>query len=311
MLDFIKFQLNVSSPEQLKERIPFKGTVSMHTGEVDAVYKAQIENLNLILVGNRLIVSGSMHKYYNRVNGRGDHNHDDFTFAAFCYAIQHLADKLGEDIFRAVVINLEVGVNILMTQNVTSILDNCVVSHQYDLPSTNKVFGQKGRFIVFNRKEYRIKVYDKGRQYSRPDQILRVELKFKTRAILQKIGIWELADLLKGSSWSALAEAFLERADKLLIVNSIDTTHVPNIEDRIYLLERLNPLFWSRTSSLTGFQKRKQRMKFLKMLNNYDFLNLKDEIMVKSIEKIETLFPVSEVEEQIGHYVYLHKRNVA
>ena len=307
----MKFQLNVSSPEQLNERIPFKGTVSMLTGEVDAVYRAQVENLDLILVGNRLIVSGSMHKYYNRVNLKGDHNHDDFTIEAFRLAVKHLADRLGEDIYRAAVINLEVGVNIQMTQNVTSILDNCVISHQYDLPSTNKVFGQKGRFIVFKRKEYWMKVYDKGRQYGQPDQILRVEVKFKTRAIIQKNGIWELADLLKVSSWVSLAKALLQRANKLLIIDSIDTAHVLNTDDKLFLLERLNPLFWSRSSGITGNKKRKQRAKFLETLRMYSFLNLKDEIMSKSIEKIAVLCSGSEVKDQIGHYIYLHKRNVA
>ncbi len=96
MIDFIKLNMFVPSAEELTERIVFTTNVDLNTAEVVSRKKlGSLENLKLILVGNRLIVSGSLHVYHNQVFKNELQNYDDFTIEALVKTIDHIEDQLG------------------------------------------------------------------------------------------------------------------------------------------------------------------------------------------------------------------------
>ena len=291
MIDFIKLNMYVPSAEELTERIVFTSDVDVNTGEVVSRKRlGRLENLKLILIGNRLIISGSLHVYHNQAFKNELQNYDDFTIEALVKTIGHIEDQFGFSIGPAKVINLEVGVNILMDSNVTDLLSKHLVSYKYQRPSGIDTFNGSGMYVRFKLTEYWIKIYDKGRQHKLGKQLLRVEIKLIRGSIINRSKVMIVKDLYKEENWHLLSKFLLDRLEYVLIVDTQDTSNVQNIQEREMIKDGLNPGYWANLPyKVTRNTIRRRKRVFERALEKNKFLNLKKEIALKVQEKLAVL----------------------
>ena len=128
-----------------------------------------------------VMLEGSLHTYSND----GLHNYNDFTPQQGIDVIRELEDRFKIDLERTVLNGVEFGLNIRIPFDCRLIFDNLICYK--GLPFTPD---KDGGDIFYScvTKQFRIKIYDKGKQYKLPYNLLRFELKVTTMQYLRKKG---------------------------------------------------------------------------------------------------------------------------
>ena len=157
-------------------------------------------------------LSGSLHKTYNEViNQMKPENWNRFTFSNFIDYCSFMTEMFGFNPYKVTVHSFEFGVNIAPQIKSKTILDG-IVSYKHKPQKDSLHYGHFKRFKLSN---YLIKVYDKGSQYSRPNQILRIELHIDKMQRVDKYEIKTLADLLNPRKAFKLKRELLDAVENL------------------------------------------------------------------------------------------------
>ncbi|MCF1420443.1 hypothetical protein [Mangrovimonas futianensis] len=289
MIDNIKFKISTIDKLRFEESIEknelisLRSTFDRQTGEANDYPKVgRLQNMEIRITKKAAIVKGSIHKYYNLMKGLGNQNYNDFSFKQFKLAIDDLCEKLQLDKKETKITNLEFGFNITVSKNPKLLLDEHIL--MFDLKDHNRKHNYKGNgsYKEFERTDYKIKIYDKGKQYSILDRnLLRVELKIIASRYLNRLGIINL-NQLGNYAFKSLFEAFLTHLNKLTIVDSLKAPEDIRIDQRILFDYCINPNHWSRI----GTQEKKETLRELKKLIKKYHLNkthcvLRDDIITK------------------------------
>lgn len=190
-LDFIKVRLTGLVKDEFEERvnlsfIPCYGEL----GEMRYKY-AKYRNMQLrIYESGRIILSGSLHRFFNR----GEHNHNDFGFDAFKAVLRQLKADLGVLPSDMRIISLEYGVNADSPICVTDCLNHLLFHKRSEFGVLKR--NTRGVYIEVIHSCYRIKIYDKGKQYGVSDQLIRVEIKQTNWSEYRLVGITTLQDFI-------------------------------------------------------------------------------------------------------------------
>lgn len=172
---------------------------------------------------------GSLHKYANG----GIHNADSFRFSDLCRVFTELKEVYGIDPDITRLQNVEFGVNIKLPYDPHRML-KAVRTYK------GKVFTRRDKIgLEYKTKEYRIKIYDKGRQCGVPgfENVLRIEVRAIV-SFLKKQGVYVplLGDLLNVDIWRQL-EAFLLRVlDDTIIFETIPMNTLSKKERLLFSL---------------------------------------------------------------------------
>jgi len=169
--DYVRLELIGIDRNQLNPNLSFIPIL----GE-DGIIKSEYclrEGIKLKIYNssNRMILSGSLHKYYNK----GIHNYDQFNSKNLDNTIIKLCQEFGVKTKNLKIIQLEFGVNLKVDFKVSKLLEN-LIEHKKVEPTTDKDL-KCNEYKQFNHNDYILKIYSKGDQYHLPDQTLRVEIK--------------------------------------------------------------------------------------------------------------------------------------
>lgn len=174
--------------------LQFTARVNMRTGEIGNTLTAKYNGLLFTIKNDENgkvlngFVSGSLHKYFNE----GKHNANTFTFENLQNVVNDLRQKFGINPETAILKNLEFGVNINTPESVRVLLNSFVAyENRMFIPILN---GNKLTGWELKRQQYRIKIYDKGKQFNLSDKIMRIEYAVKKMEYLKKYGIKTLQD---------------------------------------------------------------------------------------------------------------------
>lgn len=190
-----------------------------HTGEFHYPIKTAVKNFNLHVSAKRFQMWGSIHKYFNLVNGDGNQNHNDFSYSNLKFSIERLLTRIPL-LGQCSLTQLEFGFNIKIDELPSSFIKNKV--HLYEF-KTHKEFTHKKNHILkrFYKENYEIKIYSKSEQYGIQDKnILRVEIKFTNSKEFRKLGIYWLEDLLDKNNLEKLFTLLKTEIGKLIIVDT-------------------------------------------------------------------------------------------
>lgn len=208
MIDFLKLVL----PERYADILQSHPNLEFHyvrvpvTGENRTVnYKGRIVTprqnarhrgmLFTIFDGGRVEIEGSIHKYWND----GEHNFNDFGINDLANEITQFNTTYGIEPEDANITQLEFGVNIQVNNYpIDSILHNIFFHRK--VPFLWTFTKTEGKYFQARHDLYRIKIYDKTRQYERlfnvPDNLLRVEINFQGVQLRKLYNLRTLNDLI-------------------------------------------------------------------------------------------------------------------
>lgn len=223
--------------------IELKSTINYVTGEINEYpKKGNNLNLNVNITQNQATILGSIHKYDNIVEERGNHNYNDFSFCQIQQVIRELTEKykIKND---TSITNLEFGFNLVVEKDPKLIIDTNLLMNNFKSPNKNLKFLGRGDYKEFQLTDYNIKFYNKSKQYKLGTHVLRIELKIIRSRMLKKLGIFSLEELLEKETYYRLFEDFIEKFEGLMIVDEFDADLVPE-KDYNRLIKYTNPNYW-------------------------------------------------------------------
>lgn len=210
------------------------------------------------VVTYNLIIQGSLHKAFF------GNNYQRFTYANLQAEIDHLCISLHLEPASCIIQNIEIGVNLLLAFAVSPFVNSVLMFSttqfvNYTPDSSGFILG---RFAT--KSQYSIKLYNKGMQYDRIDQILRFEMRCVKMQCLAKYGITTVADLMNYEKVRELADILLITWDKVLLCDDTISIRLLNIpqKQRELLHDGRNRDFWVRLHGKNKKQFNKQRQKF-------------------------------------------------
>jgi hypothetical protein len=261
--------------------INFNSKVNMITGEVlEYPKKGKDMNLDVSVTSNAATILGSIHKYKNLLEGNGNQNHDDFNFRQIQEIIVGLLKKYNIEKDTKIT-NLEFGFNLVMSKDPKTVLDNNLLMNNFKAPNKNLKFSGSGDYKEFQLTDYRIKIYNKSKQYKLKSNILRVELKITATRLLQQLAIKSLEDLLNKEVLTSLFQIFMEKFEILNIIDNFNPETIPE-KDYNKLNKYTNPNFWIRVKADKSAKViYKLKSDYNNLLNTYGLLVTKNEIREK------------------------------
>jgi actin-related protein len=235
-------------------RLEFIAHVNSVTGEVVG-QTAKYKGLKIETYPSGLIqIKGSFHKFYND----GLHNYDDFTINKLAEVINSLEMELDLAPQLASIHNLEFGVNI-NTAFAPNLFLNDILCFKWKSFNDMAIKGQGMGKICISLDQYLVKLYNKGLQFGRQQNILRIEKKIVAMCAL-KFGAIYLSDLTNPCLWKHCEDLLLEMFANILINEPININSITKNEQRIYHLV-INQSNWSSFDSV-------RKMRYKKIFNN-------------------------------------------
>lgn len=246
MFDYLKAY--IVDPE-LAVKLKHDRVLDFNTGfnDIDgsfknSIYEADFQSLKFIIYPKgKIELKGSLHKYYNN----GEHNHDNFCLTKLHNVLNELEFMFGIDKSKWRIKHLEYGVNLSLKSSPTEVIDNLIVYKSY--PFDNMPTFQKGYYKRANLLQYSIKIYDKGRQYGQPNNILRIEKKANKMECVKKGAVY-LADLIDPIFWRYCLDDLLDCIDSIIITEIINETFLTRAEIEKYK-QCGNPLEWKKMTA--------------------------------------------------------------
>jgi len=295
MIDFLKLNISYLSENQLLENksIDWHQSIDLQTGEMIYPIRGKYHNMSIKLNPTLKELEGSIHKLYNILNGKGDHNHNDFNFNQIGWTIEHLKNVFSLDINKTIS-NLETGLNIEINEDPTDILNNNLIGWSCKEPSKNTNYNGNGKFIEFKISEYFFKIYDKGKQYNTGTNIMRIECKIKRNETLKKIGLSNLEDLTQKTNITSLLEFLYQSFTKTLIIDNDPLKQITDPKEKEIIKDGINPKRWT---SLKGMQRKRFKDKFDTIIEKYNLNQIYKEIESKLKDKGKQLLECYEMND--------------
>lgn len=172
---------------------------------------------------------GSLHKYANA----GLHNADSFRMSDLCRVFTELLEVYSINPDNIRLRNVEFGVNIKLPYDPRRVLKAIRMYRGYTLTPTGK-FG-----FEYRTKEYRFKIYDKGRQCGVPgfENVLRIEVKGIVSYLKrEKVHVPTLGDLLNVNVWKRFETILLEAIENTMIVEDVPFGKLTKKETALFVL---------------------------------------------------------------------------
>lgn len=290
MIDGTKLLNLKTDPQKLIENpyLTEHWNTTVHSSDGVVKYDlAEYLGLKFRIKNGKVRLQGSLHKYRNA----GRHNYDDFKAVDVVEVVRELSKRFEIDTSTTLLNNVEFGVNIILPFGVNVVLDNLIV---YKGEPFIKVLEDGISYYQCKKKQFIIKIYDKGKQYNLPDNVLRFEIKVIKMQYLATKGITlhYLSDLLKMEIYEPLGNILTEVFEGILFGdNTINESDLTTKERETYLRGN-NPKTWTPQKGETE-RKRLYRleMSFKDILQrhsksvNFNFKRVVSELIkIKSLE---------------------------
>ena len=302
MVDYFKALINIQNEARLKQ-LASEGVFSTVLNETDPetgelIKEAFIyENFYIRPTKNGLLIRGSLHKYRSRIKGIATRkqieqyqgfNGDLFTLSDINETLQTLCEVIGFAPSLAVLQNIEIGVNCEVSFDPKEFLKGMLFHRSnFDYKTDHE-----GNYIQFNYQTYFLKIYNKGKQYDLPRNVLRVEIKVMAMKKLKDVGV-EL-ETLNDIRAVTLLQAFEVLYNEFEAVTYYD--HTLRLEDLTSkqqgkAIEYQNKNYWQ---ELDKYKKARQLKQLETMIQEFSN-NLKGQIQGQMIEAKDKILDTSDL----------------
>ncbi|WP_353099662.1 hypothetical protein [Myroides odoratus] len=284
MIDFIKIEVpNFKVYEEKLTRsscFNFKQNVEINGGILSYPLRAKYKNIDINITEKKVVISGSLHKFYNVLYFEEEQNYSKFYYCQLKQVISVMRELFSLDEIEYKINVLEIGFNIPVQIPVKDIINSKILMYDYKEHSKLNNYNNRGYLKEFSTSDYLIKIYDKGSQFSLTEDLIRFEVKIKRSRILRKFKIFDIADLLKESVLRRLFDFYMDRIAKLNIVdydiyNSLASTVKANLD------KWTNPNTWKtyKVQNYSYKQRINRKEKFEKLLKEKGLLKTKEQVI--------------------------------
>lgn len=179
--------------------------------------------ISISVPSNRIMISGSIHKYWNF----GKHNYNDFDENAFHSAVKNLCQYFGIMPENMAITSLEYGVNISISHPVDEVLNHCLQHKNVDIEQ--KISNDKGKYHTAKHSQFTLKLYNKAKQYKLNDNLMRIEIKQTNWSVYRKKGIRTMKDFMLWDK-SQLIENLIHQWESVVFFDFTSTRYKNCIE---------------------------------------------------------------------------------
>ena len=203
-------------------------------------------NLNFKITNQKGLVENSLHVLHNNMNGaEKNRNDNDFSYSNLLSSldfVKDISDYSLDDIDLSQ--KLEFGFNLEVHFDVDNfILNDCVLLNYK--PHTWEENTETKTLRSFTTGYYRLKIYNKSKQFSLPNPLLRIELKFLDKRGFNDLGIYTMSDLANKENLYKIYNLMYSLIDtKLMIVDNIENRNFSDYKNR-KLYRYCSPKFWN------------------------------------------------------------------
>ena len=304
MVDYFKALINIQNEARLKQ-LASEGVFSTVLNETDPetgelIKEAFIyENFYIRPTKNGLLIRGSLHKYRSRIKGIATRkqieqyqgfNGDLFTLSDINETLQTLCEVIGFAPSLAVLQNIEIGVNCEVSFDPKEFLKGMLFHRSnFDYKTDHE-----GNYIQFNYQTYFLKIYNKGKQYDLPRNVLRVEIKVMKMTKLKELRV-EL-ETLNDIRAVTLLQAFEVLYNEFEAVTYYD--HTLRLEDLTSkqqgkAIEYQSKNYWQELDKQQKKYNKKQLEAMIQEFSN----NLKGQIQRQMIEAKDNILHTAQSEK--------------
>lgn len=262
MIDFIKIEVAFYDRNRLLKNtfLDFKGDYSMSTGNIDeAKIVAEYYGIKFIsFQSQRLILQGSIHKYYNfltRTNAPNQvrteqkakgFNGNTFNLTQLKYSINHLCSLIKIEPKEAILRSFEYGLNIAINQECQTFLSSLI---RHKCKEFSSIKERQQYFRQAKSQRFIVKCYDKQIQYGISQPTIRFENKQIKMIDLKQLPIKNLADLTDKSNLDNLKKSLLKKWDEVTMYDFTIQKAQLNRKEIDKIKDLSNPIFWQSMQS--------------------------------------------------------------
>lgn len=288
MIDFQRTKIPRTMGQHLRDKVELLQSFSWATGDVKGSKWGYVGSLELKERKNGWWLENSLHTYYNDyIIQSGRSNWDDYNLYGLSATIDHLANELGINWIDTVLTCLEFGYNVGIDEPVDEFLEK-VYMHKSDSP-TYEVCNSGSCILTFNHCDYKIKLYDKSRQFRQDRNTLRVEVQLK-RKEYAKYGVRSLEDLKDAQKISHLHNKLMQRFDELTIIDAYNPPSKMSTKEASKFKDYTNPKYWQRVKRDYCKQTMsRKRSEFNRLISDYDLDQSKQNIRMQMSQKFGQL----------------------
>lgn len=208
-------------------------------------YKKEFENMELKITNQNAYIHHSLHRFYNEIVYGIEGNYNDFNYSSLVNSVDFLEEQIKYPAEKLKLSQgLEFGLNLVVPFNLDNfIIKECVL---YDFREASLFPEPTGEKIYkeFEKGNFRLKIYHKGRQQCKGENILRVEVKFLDKRDFNKKGIIVLTDLLDKENLIFLYNKLYEMVSyKLMCVDNIENMKFTNYKKNKFY-KYCSPKYW-------------------------------------------------------------------
>jgi hypothetical protein len=299
VIDFGRWRLPESYTEAILNHphLDWKGRYHVKTGERVRGNEAYILNqqgqriFKLILKepegkNGFIQMEGSLH----HISEGKKNNSTRLNIASLKNAIEILADYLQFDPKHAVLSCIEYGANVKLAEPPTAFMDGMIM-HASEPFKHEKEEGKD--FYRCRHEEYFLKVYDKALQFSRSENLIRIEKRTRKMNHVQRYGILTLADLLDRKKLIHLARDLVRTFKGVVYFDPIVNIDELDTQTQVYLLKYSQFKYWQKITNPNTRKTTLQR--FRKKVNELAQRNLILEISSFLQDELNLLFKEQKV----------------
>jgi hypothetical protein len=246
--------------------------------------KYQYKGIIFCFYPNELKINFLPHYYYND----NLHNANDFTVKDCINIILEFKNTFAIDWEQLKIINVEFGINILSPVDIKDLITFLTYHNQNEFIRDIQYPYSKKSYLINKRSErpndYKfLKAYAKGIQFPEYCDInkFRFEIGSHQSKYINKLGIFNINDLLKTNIYEIFSENIILEFSKILLLD--DKTDLSNLteKEQSQFRQYLNPNFWYR------IKQDNQRNRFNKEKTKYNkLLDKTGNHIKKQLEKI-------------------------
>ncbi|GAB4160034.1 MAG: hypothetical protein Tsb0033_15400 [Winogradskyella sp.] len=299
MIDYIKAYFkdkNVVESNLLRKDCLHK-VVAVHNfqkkNEYEHPIRAKIGNMFVNISEKQGYVENSLHKHFNALTGEEVMNYDDFYYCDLLSSLEALESELNYPLEDMSLTNLEFGFNIDLGFDPTTFLNHNLLMYNLKTPCVDPKNKKNMKLKKFSYTNYEIKVYDKslhyGLKHSNPN-ILRIEVKYKSKKELNGFNIYTLEDLKDINNLYLLFGDFLKKFEQLIIVDSYYGDENMSKREQRFFKECLNYQYWvelKRKYHKNTFGNKFRAFK--KLIKDYELDQWKSDLRLLIVEKFNQL----------------------